>query len=138
MGTVIMMVATSTGGDQSALASIDVPKDGALIGVDWSGHSIYDTTLDFQLWQLSFGSTLSLINDSRQVISMASFGGMTVFTAVGAAIAMIDKYVHIPDIPVGSGERIFLHSTAAAGVAGIVRGLLHFDFDLDLPRARRR
>jgi hypothetical protein len=133
-----MVVATSSGGDQSALTSIDVPKDGSLIGVEWAGYTIFDTTLDFQLWQLSFGSTLNNINDSRQIISMATVGGVTVLTSVGAVVGKVEGYTKIPDIPVGAGERIFMHSAAAAAVVGTVRAMVHFDFDLDLPRARRR
>jgi hypothetical protein len=137
MGTVIAMQVTSTGGTESGLAAIDVPKDGALIGVTWACRTFWDTTLDFQDWQLSFGSASSTANDSRQIISEVSLGTMTI-GAAGIMVGQANVYDSIPDIQVGMGERIFLHSIAAVAVVGHVVALLHFDFDLDMPKARRR
>jgi len=132
------MVASSTGGSENALASIDVPQNGNLIGVEWSGRTAIDTTADHQTWQLSFGSTLSTANDSRQVLSNATMGTHTHLTAVGDTVGQVNKFTVIPDVPVGMGERLYLHSSAAAAVVGTVFCLLHFDFDLDKVQVRRR
>jgi len=138
MGTVITMVATSTGGTESALASIDIPKAGELLAVSWQSIPLFDTTLDFQVWQLSFGSVHSAANDSRQIISQMSQGRVTLLTAAGVLIAGANFLDLLPDLVVGAGERLFLHSFAAAGVVATVYAMLHFSFDLDQPRARRR
>jgi hypothetical protein len=132
------MVATSTGGTENALASIDVPMNGNLIGVEWACNSDMDVTGDDQVWQLSFGSTSSVANDSRQVISNLNMGGYVHLTAVGAVVSQGNRYTPLPDVPVGMGERLYLHSIAAAGVVGRAMAVLHFDFDLDKVQVRRR
>jgi len=137
MGTAIQMAATSSGGTESALASIDCPMSGNILGVEWSVTADYDTDNDAQFWQVSFGSASTTANDSRQVISNCTMGGLT-FTAGGSVIAGRQQYTKLPDIPVGMGERLYLHSVAAAGVVGTARAVLHFDFDLDKVQVRRR
>jgi len=137
MGTVIQMSATSTGGNESGLAQIDIPLNGNLVGVDWAGYTDFDTTADFQLWQLSFGSALVVTNDSRQVIANVTVGFMRI-GAAGIMIGRINHYTPLPQVPVGMGERLFLHSTALAGVVGTIRAMIHFDFDLDKVAVRRR
>lgn len=138
MGTAIVMRGVSAGGTESAIAQIDVPMNGNLIGVEWSGRSDLDADGEFQFWQLSFGSAANETNDARQVIAMSSAGFLTVLTAVGTGIGVCDKYTRLPDISVGMGERLFLHSIASAGVVGLVYAILHFDFDLDKVAVRRR
>lgn len=138
MGSVIQMAGVSTGGLESALAQIDVPLNGAILGVEWACFADLETALDDQIWQLSFGSTFNSGNDSRQVISNATLGGVVHLTAVGAVMGQVNSYTKLPDIPVGMGERLFLHSSAAAGVVGSARCMVHFDFDVDQPKARRR
>lgn len=138
MGTVLQMAAVSTGGVESALASIDVPMNGNIVGVEWVARALWDTTADLQDWQLSFGSTYTDANDSRQVISMCTLGSLVVSTAVGMEVGKENHYTPIPDVPVGMGERLYLHSNAAAGVVGRVKALLHFDFDIDKVQVRRR
>jgi len=137
MGTAILMRAGSTGGTENAIVNIDVPMNGNIIGVEWACRALYDTTSDAQEWQFSFGSASTTSNDSRQVISHISLGGLT-FTAGGSVIAQANGYTKIPDIPVGMGERLYLHSLATAGVVGVANLLVHFDFDLDKVQVRRR
>lgn len=131
------MLGSTTGGTEHAIAAIDIPRAGHLISVEWSVRAFYDTTLDFSDYQLSFGSVGVIANDSRQVISNVTLGGM-VFTAGGSIIAVWNSMTILPDVIVGQGERLFLHAISAAGVVGTARVCLGFDFDLDLPRARRR
>jgi hypothetical protein len=137
MGQVIMMAAVSTGVNESGLASIDVPLAGNLIGISWAGYTDFDTDNDYQVWQLSFGSTFTIANDSRGVIDNATAGEFTT-TATGMVVGKVDRYTSLPDIPCGMGERLYLHSMAAVGVVGTVRACLHFDFNLDKPLVRRR
>lgn len=137
MGTVIQMKATSTGGTESAIVNIDVPMNGFLVAATWNGHSAYDTTLDLQIWQLSFGSIYTVANDARQVISNASAGEIVV-GAAGIMTSVINYQDMLPNLPVGMGERLYIHSAAAASVVGIIHCCLHFDFDLDKVQTRRR
>ncbi len=137
MGTIVQMIAATTGGTESALVNIDVPKDGNIVGIEWAVRALYDTTSDQLDFQLSFGTVHNGSNDSRQVISAGTVGGLT-FTAGGSVIAQSHTYTQLPDIPVMGGERLYLHSAASAGVVGVIRALVHFDFDLDKVSVRRR
>lgn len=137
MGSIIQMRAISTGGSESGLAAIDVALAGEILSVEWSTNPIYDTTLDFSQWQLSFGSTISNVNDTRQVISNFMSGNL-VFGAGGSYIVGYTGFVRIPEIRVGMGERLFLHHLGAVGVVCTALCLIGFSFDLDLPKARRR
>jgi len=137
MGSVIQMAGTSAGGTETSLATIDVPADGFITGVEWGCRADFDTDNDFQTWQLTFGSTTNVGNDSRANISNVTLGGLT-FTAGGSVIAGASKYTSLPDIPVSGGERLFLHSVAAAGVVGVALCCIHFSFEetRNLPRRR--
>lgn len=138
MGTRIQMVATSAGGSESGLAAIDIPLNGVIESVAWAVRSTIDTTADSGLWQLSFGSVLSVVNDSRQVISNLSMGIHTFLTSVGDAFGGANFLDLSPDIPVTMGERLFLHASHSANVVSVAVVLISFDFDLDKPAARRR
>lgn len=138
MGSIIQMRGVSTGGTESGLAAIDIPKNGDIVGVEWAIETALDTTADSQSWQVSFGSVMALVNDSRQVIANASLGRLTFATAVGATIGRVDRFAIIPDLPVSMGERLFLHANGSAGVVGTCLVCIHFNFDLDMPLARRR
>lgn len=137
MGTVIQIGATSSGGTQNALASIDVPRDGALIGIQWAVYTDFDADAEFLVAQISFGSVIANTNDSRQQVSTVK-DQATVLTAVGMQTTGINLYSSLPDIPVQGGERIYLHVNATAGVVGDVQAALHFDFNLDAVQVRRR
>lgn len=137
MGTVIQMVAASTGGTESALANIDCPMNGVIEGIEWACRADLDTDNDRQQWQVSFGTTYTSANDARQVISNVTLGGLT-FTAGGSVIGQANQYTPLPDVPVGMGERIYLHSDAAGSVVGTGIAALHFSFDLDKVSVRRR
>jgi len=139
MGTVIGMYAGATGGAQNAIASIDVPANGDLVGVDWDVNSDMDTDLDITTFELSFGSTSSITtNDTRSRISTCATGAVSILTAVGASVGKGTKYVALPDIPVGMGERIYLHALSGATTPASAWANLHFSFDLDKAQVRRR
>jgi hypothetical protein len=138
MGTVIGMYAATTGGSQNALAAIDIPAEGLLVGVEWAVTADLDADAEYAFIELGFGSTITLgNNDTRSRISVMSLGQAT-FTAGQAVVGQGNGFTKLPDLPVGIGERLYLHSLAVAGVVCQVHCNLHFDFDLDRPRARRR
>lgn len=139
MGTVLTMYAAGTGGTQDALAQVDVPKDGSLVGIEWSGWGKIDGDTEVGEAQVSFGSTGAFAsNDARQIISQVSFGLISTISAVGVVVEVFNHYSPLPDINVNAGERIFLHQLASAGVTSALRVCLHFSFDLDQPKTRRR
>lgn len=134
MGTVIQMY--GSGVPANNLASIDVPRDGKMIGIDWA--AVVDPSgADFSVTiQVSFGSTAqSAVNDSRSSISNIRIGAD--LTTSGAAVMHANKYTSLPDIAVGAGERIYVHATGTAIVVTF-DVCLHFDFELDRALARRR
>jgi hypothetical protein len=137
MGTRIFMRAASAGGTESGLAQIDVPMNGNLLSVTWNCSAQLDTTGDRGYFQLSFGTAAVDVNDSRQIISQVSLGGLVFATAVGAVLA-VANYHDSMEIPVGMGERIFLHGVNDAAVVAIARLILEFDFNLDKVAVRRR
>jgi hypothetical protein len=135
MGTVIKMYGTITGGSQDALAVIDSPMVGDLVGVDWAVRGVLAT--DFILSaQLSFRATYGAINDDRAIISEVQ--NVFEITTTGASQVNMNKYVRLPDIPIMGGERIYLNVSSTASVIGVVIALLHFSFDLDKVSTRRR
>lgn len=136
MGTVIKMIGTVSGGEQAAIAQIDVPMPGHLVGVDWASTGSLAT--DFFLYgQLSFRSTASFgTNDDRGIITEVRL--TYEITTSGAGQLTLNKYVSLPDVPVMGGERLYLHSSSTAAVAGNMVALVHFDFDLDKVSMRRR
>ena len=136
MGSLIQMVASGSGGSESALASIDVPANGNLVGYSLHATADLDADSDAITFQISFGSTVSLVNDSRQIIGNARL--FSVFTTSGHQNFSVNQYVSLPDIPVGMGERMYLHINAPASTASALFVVLHFDFNLDMPRSRLR
>lgn len=136
MGTNVQMRGATTGGNENGLASIDVPMNGNLVGVTWNVNVDFDTDNDTFQGQLSFGSTGSAVNDSRQVISNCMAG---VSMPTSAGFVRGDVNYHDPvEIPVNMGERLFLHGLCSATVVAVMNVTLHFDFDLDKVQVRRR
>jgi len=135
MGMVQMMIATSTGGNESALAAVDVPSDGAIVGIDWAVRADLDADGEFFDAQLSFGATRSGVNDSRQVISGCS--AQNYLLTSGAAVSAVNKFVGPLKVQVFSGERLYLHCNASAGVVAVISAWLYYDFDVSRPGLRR-
>lgn len=134
MGTVIQMYSAVVPAD--GMASIDVPHDGKLVGVDWAIRALMAGADTTWVAQLSFGSTGQFaVNDTRSVISVCSM--YIDLTTSGAGEAFVNKFVILPNIAVGMGERIYLHGAGTA-VVGTLNVCLHFDFELDRAQARRR
>ncbi len=139
MSDVIGIFGAGTGGTEDAVAMIDIPQDGFIIGIDWDAHATLDTSETISA-ELSFISTNQLTtNDVRGRISSIS-AQTTILTAVGASEVSIQKWLGSFDIAVSGGERLFLHVTASAGVASVVRCNLYVDFSGATTRrsARRR
>jgi hypothetical protein len=136
MGTVIKMYAAGTGGTQDALATIDVPMPGHVVGLDWAVYASLAT--DFLLTaQLSFRSASAFAtNDDRGIISEIKVG--LEITTTGSVAPVWNKYLELPDLAIMGGERLYLHLKATASTVSEIVALIHFDFDLDKISTRRR
>jgi hypothetical protein len=138
MGSIIKMYSgTLTGGTQDALASIDVPMPGNIVGVQWACSVILAAT-DFSAdLQLSFrGVGAFITNDDRGIISEVRI--RRDLTTSGDVAPHVNVYFPIPDLAVMGGERLYLHALTTASTAGNFSVMVHFDFDLDKISTRRR
>jgi len=129
----MQMYASVTGGSQSALAAIDVPRNGKLTCVTWNCYADLDADVDLLFAQLSFGSVGNTQNDVRHVISNCVMYAPEL-TAVGAVTAYAN-YSDPMDLPVAGGERIYVHSLSTASITGVIVCVIQFDFDI--PGGRR-
>lgn len=134
MGQVIQMYAAAA--PAAGLAQIDVPMNGHIVGVDWNIFVTVGGADANETVELSFSSALqNTVNDSRSVIStIAMYSDLT---TSGAQNSAMQKYVRLPDIPVGMGERLYIHAFGTA-VTITIHCCVHFDFDLDRASVRRR
>jgi len=136
---VIGMFAAGTGGEQNAAASIDIPQDGFILGIDWDAYAILDASDESVSWELSFIATQQLFtNDVRGRISSISV--MNEFLTSGQNTVSIQKYVDVKEITVSGGERMYIHVFGVAGVISSMRCNLHFEMTGGSTRrsARRR
>lgn len=139
MSDVIGMFGATTGGTQDALAMIDIPQDGFLIGIDWDMNALLDAEESLTA-ELSFIATNQLTNnDVRGRLSSVSVNSREA-TAVGSTVISVQKWLGSFDIAVSGGERLFLHAVSSAGVVGAIRCGLFIDFTGGVTRrsARRR
>jgi hypothetical protein len=135
MGMMQLLNATTTGGAESAVAAVDVPSDGHIIGIDWSVRSDLDADAEFCELQLSFGSVRTTGNDARQVLSNVQ--AQAYLLTSGYGVTSIQKWIGPIRVQVFAGERIYLHSNATAGVVSVVLVTLFYDFDIGRPSSRR-
>lgn len=133
MGSVIQMYFSAA--PAAALATIDVPQDGRIVGVEWNvSGGITGADFDVAV-QLSFGSSSSVAtNDARQVISMCRVAQD--FTTSGASPTACQYYSNTPNVRVFGGERIYLHATGTA-ITVVCNCLIFFDFDMPGISSRR-
>lgn len=137
MGSVIKMYGVLAGGAEAAIAQMDVPMPGDIIGVQWSLRGNLAGTDHFAEVQLSFRSTASFTtNDDRGLISEVRM--QHDLTTSGSFEGMVNIYSSIPELAVMGGERLYLHANATASFAGAAIALVHFSFDLDKISTRRR
>jgi len=124
--TVIGMRAAGTGGTENALASIDIPFDGVITGVDWDCRADLDADTEQFNAELSFIATSQLaLNDVRGRVS--SVAAQISLTTSGAPVVSIAKWVGPMDLPVQGGERLYIHVVTTAGATSEVRCNVHVD-----------
>ena len=124
--TILGLYAAVTGGTQNALASIDIPEDGMLTGIDWDAGVNVDADNEIFAGELSFIATQQLDqNDVRGRISSISLH--VGIGAAGVAVGGLQKFVGPMEINVAGGERLYLHSNSTAGVIADLRVAIHLD-----------
>lgn len=129
----VQVVQMYTAADTDAAASIDIPDDGELLGVQMFARADIPGAADNESvsYELSFGSTSSLTaNDARQVIA----GMMVSSNLNGVAANTLRNDVHKAvdfqgGIDVFAGERIYIHVAVTAGADNLAfRAHLLFKF----------
>jgi len=140
MATMIIgLFGAITGDTQDAVASIDVPSDGFITGLDWDMNLNLDADGEAMNAELSFIATNQVgVNDVRGRISSISVMTSAI-TAAGTAFPVIQKWIGPMDLAVSGGERIHLHTVGGTGVTGNVRCNIHFDLrSVSARRSARR
>jgi len=138
---VIGMRGIGTGGAENAIASLDIPQDGVITGIDWDGRADVDADGEVIEAELSFIATAQFgTNDVRGRLS--SVGAQISLTTSGVAHTSLQKFVGPTEIPVAGGERLHLHLNATAGLSSTIRVNIHLDVgrsrDVRRRSARRR
>ena len=134
---IIGMYGAATGGTNDALAQIDVPQDGLLVGIDWDASWNIDADAEFAGAELSFIATNQLVtNDSRGRIS--SIATAMSLTTSGVAVAQVQKFINVMNLVLHGGERLFLHALGSVGASGDIRCNLHFFGGTTTPRRSAR
>ena len=134
--TIIHMYGSSSGGTENALASIDIPEDGRLIGAEWAVNADLDADGENIYSELSFIATnQDSTNDARGVIS--SVAARISLTTSGVAMTSINRYTPL-DLDVAGGERLYLHVLATAGVTAGIRCNVHLETRRAAPRRSQR
>jgi len=138
MSEVIGMYGTISGGTENALASIDIPQDGFIIGIDWDLSVNMDADNENAAAELSFIATNQLsTNDVRGRLSSVSTR-LAVLDATGPQAVTVQKWLGSFDLAVSGGERLYLHANSTSGVNGDVRCNLFVDLGSTVRRSARR
>lgn len=124
---IMQMWAQIAGGAENGLATMDIPSNGILWGVDWAAGVNMDADSEAFYAELSFIATHQAVtNDVRGIIS-AVRASMSLTTS-GVGLVQVNKYVALATgLKVTGGERLFINSNSSAGITGDVNIYLHFD-----------
>lgn len=123
----IMPVQAYAASAGDSVATIDIPEDGEIIGIQVN-HTAQgmDADGDNSLSMISFGSTNSFTsNDARNVIARSDM------KVTAATVASIEKtsnsqYLDMHEgIPVNAGERLHMHNQMASGVTMTAAWILY-------------
>ncbi len=133
----LQLSAAGTGGTEDGAASVDVPEDGELVGVDWAGFATFDATAENLTAELSFIATNTIAtNDARGMISQIA-ARFNVVTTGGGGFGF-NKYVALQDLDVSGGERLYMHLIAAAGLVSRMSCIVHIVSRRSTVRRSRR
>lgn len=131
MGSVVTMYGSQSGNSAwQNIGSYDPPAGGRIEGVclAWSGDQ--DADADTIAINLTFSATPA-------VPVMGEYSSILYATAVwqlvtsGATLNHQMMYSKMPDIPVATGQRIYLHAMATTGVTLLVSAQIHVSFNIN-------
>ena len=121
----------ATNATTNAVAAIDVPQDGILLGVDMSlsfatNFTPVSAAREVIRAELSFISTNQFdVNDRRG--ALAEIAAAAIFLTSGATALQANKYVMFGDgIRVAGGERLYVHTLATDGPSCLFSFMIMF------------
>jgi len=136
--TVIGMFGTIAGGTENSIATIDIPEDGMITGIDWDARCNMDADNEAFTCELSFIATIQeTSNDVRGRLSSISVN-TAILSSVGDVTPVMQKWIGPMALQVSGGERLHLHAASTTGVTGQVRCNVHLDLDRPTRRRSRR
>jgi len=134
--TVIHMFGNGSGGVESAIANVDIPQDGEIVGIEWAINADLDADAEVINAEISFIATYQTgTNDSRGIISGAA--ARISLTTSGVAVVSINKYTPV-NISVAGGERLYMNLSSTAGVNSSVSANVYFQPSRQIRRRSRR
>lgn len=135
--TNIGMYAAGTGGTEDSAATIDIPQDGVITGVQVAHYAALDADGDVSSIELSFiGSNQKSVNDTRSILALSRIRGVGT-AASGAHTPAANFFVPL-DIDVSGGERLHLHIDATAGVTSVANFIIQLTTGRRIPRRSAR
>ena len=141
MALTLLQMYAAVSATADGVASIDIPEDGEIVGIDWDlvARSGWNTDEAMEV-QLSFLATAQFTtNDARGAISSISIGIGALATNGVPGGLHASKYVGMPEgLDVAGGERLHLHSLETGSVNAEVRCLIHLKTRRPTARRTRR
>jgi len=121
----IQLYATGTGSVADA-ASIDIPMDGILLGIQIAHRADIDADDEQSTVQVSFLSSAQIsTNDARGVLANSTLTAAMVTSGVYPMFA--NFYSNLNEIKVAAGERLHVHISGSTGVVCTVLLILFLD-----------
>ena len=141
MATTILQLYASISGTGDGVASLDVPEDGEIMGIDWDmvGTAGFQSADAIQA-QLSFlASSQFVTNDARGAISSCGLAvGLVSTNGTGGGIHA-QKFVSMEEgLNVSGGERLHLHALLVGVATTETRCLVHLKTKRTAARRSRR
>ena len=119
----IQMYAASTGGTASNLASVSIPFDSIVEGIQYTHMANLDAA-ESSRFQLSEIVTQLINSNGATGILMNSQILAAQVTAVGLAVSHAEGYLPV-NLRFDAGATLYLHSVATAGVVGTFMAVLY-------------
>jgi len=107
-------------GVTDGLASVDVVSDGMITGVQWAAYGDLDADAETLGAEVSFASASGFTtNDTKSSISTIRALANDTGTAASNKLVAVNLFVGPLEVPVKTGERLYLHGTGTALVCTV-------------------
>jgi len=115
MPTETIQVFASTTGSSTDAATVDVPMDAEILGIQWAHRADIDGDDENSEAQLSFLSAAQFsTNDARGILVTTRM--QAALTTSGVWPMFNNGYTQLHGIEVAAGERLHIHVSASTGV----------------------